>query len=68
MTTVKVLIFKEKINIKEWRYHSQMMLHGLNNLRFDKGTRDYLDVDLTERQILIDILEKTLKAMNDKGL
>ena len=46
------------------RYHCEMLLAVLKKLRpgSNGDTRDYLDIDLPEQAILIELLEKELHA------
>ncbi len=46
-------------------YHCEMLLNTLRKLKPGRGgdTRDYLDVDLPEQAILIELLEKELACL-----
>jgi hypothetical protein len=47
---------------RDYKYHLEMMLKELNELKFDKGTRDNLFIDNDEKQILIKLIEEKLNA------
>lgn len=55
------LWLKRETEGKNRRYHCEMMMKELEELKFQSGTRDALLVDLPERAILIELLTEELK-------